>query len=194
MALHAHSSDIALGSGIEESPLLLPQRAMEKTATSMEEDSAPVASTSKMAYSPLQSFKTAPLASDPLHSQNILGRYAHDQDISPSLDDPTIRQASPTSPSMPLLPTSSAKGKGRASDASAPVQASSEHSSHPLVLPDPFQTSDMERLRVENQLLKKQLAILAKKQSASHHMISQHQQPSVSLSRRHVLSDLLVSD
>lgn len=194
MALHAHSSDIALGSGIEESPLLLPHRAMEETATSLKEDTAPVASTSKIAYSPSQSFKTAPLASDPPHSQNIVGRHAHDQDINPSLDDPTIRQASPTRPSMPLLLASSAKGKGRAVDASASVQASSKHSSHSLVLPDPFQTSDMERLEVENQLLKKQLAILAKKQSASHNRVSQLEQPSVSLSRRHVLSDLSMSN
>ena len=170
MVLGTQSSDIPMDGSSDNqgySPrtmMMLPQRTM---AMSME-DAAPIASTSKMVYNSLQSSETAPLASCAMEEQASNTSHAHDQDINvPSMHNPTMQEPSISSISSSDSLSSITKGKGRAIDSSLPIEASPKQSLHPIMLPDPFSSSEMERLKVENQLLKKQLDVLAKKKFAS---------------------------
>lgn len=150
---------------------LLPQRAMVHSSEgAMQpdeamEDTGPVASTSKEPYETMQSFKAAPRSPSPSHSDS----HAHDQDINPSsMQDSTLQRARASSMGRTTLSTSVLKGKERASPQSASTLPSLTKQHSPpraIVLPDPFQKSEMERLQVENDMLKKQFDILARKRN-----------------------------
>lgn len=169
MVLGTQSSDIPTD-GSSDNQVCSPRMMLEKNSTtiSMEEDPAPVASTSKVVYNPSHSSQSAPLASPAFEEQASHPSHAHDQDINvPSLHNPTTQNHTISSISASNSLSSILKGKGRALDPSLPIEALPKQLLHPVMLPDPFSSSEMERLKVENHLLKKQLDVLAKKKFAS---------------------------
>lgn len=152
---------------VVEAPLMLPQRTTlppEDTSTAtveVLEQHAPIASTSKTVYQ--DTIMSDPASrSSPVPQNQSPGVHRPDQDMDSSVNGVSSQRARSRSTSTSDQPRASYKGKERAADESPHSPVLSQHASL-LHLPDPFQVSEMERLKVENDLLRKQFAVLAKK-------------------------------
>ena len=134
--------------------------AMMDLHATMEND-GPTASTSMQPYESFHSPRPASRSPRSPITNLALGHTGN-----PDVDSITPQpNAIRRSTSTPTSPTASLKGKERESDYSAPAPNLSSSKSAPraIVLPDPFQSSEMEILQVENNMLKKQLDVLVKK-------------------------------
>lgn len=124
------------------------------------ENDGPTASTSKHPYEPSHSPRPASRSPRSPITNLALGHTGN-----PDVDSITQQPNAIRSTSTLTSPTASLKGKERELDHLAPASNLSSSKSAPraIVLPDPFQSSEMEILQVENNMLKKQLDVLVKK-------------------------------